>query len=172
MLFCPGMTNSSPMPQIVLVTNIKAPQERVFDLSRSIDLHKVSMLKTQETAVAGRTSGLIGMGESVTWRAKHFGFFQTLSVIITSFEMPDRFVDEMTKGIFAGFRHEHSFAFSDGQTVMTDNFDYQAPLGLLGKLANFLFLKSYMTRLLDERNAIVKEFAETDRWKEVLPIGN
>jgi hypothetical protein len=51
---------------------------------------------------------------------------------------------------------------------MADIFDYTAPLGILGKLANFLFLKNYMTRFLLERNAVIKEFAETDKWKEII----
>ena len=61
------------MPIVKLVTDIRAPIERVFDLSLSIDMHKASMAGSGETAVAGVTSGLIGLGESVTWRARHFG---------------------------------------------------------------------------------------------------
>jgi hypothetical protein len=51
------------MPVINLHTQINAPIGIVFDLSRSIDLHKISTAHTNEEAIAGVTSGLIGMGE-------------------------------------------------------------------------------------------------------------
>jgi hypothetical protein len=61
------------MSVIELATSIAAPTERVFDLARSIDLHTERTAGTGERAVAGVTSGLIGLGEEVTWRARHFG---------------------------------------------------------------------------------------------------
>ncbi|GAB5419228.1 MAG: hypothetical protein Crog4KO_25730 [Crocinitomicaceae bacterium] len=156
------------MPRILLKTEIKADLAIVFDLSRSIDLHKISTEHTNETAIDGRTSGLIQFGETVTWRAKHFGFYQELTSKITEFDRPKYFVDEMEKGIFKSFRHEHHFERSQDVTIMTDYFDYVAPLSWLGKLADTLFLKKYMTNLLIRRNAIIKEFAESARHKEIL----
>ncbi|PWJ57097.1 hypothetical protein CLV98_10816 [Dyadobacter jejuensis] len=156
------------MPRIELRTEIKASKDIVFDLSRSIDLHKISTKHTHETAIAGKTSGLIGMGESVTWRAKHFGVYQLLTSKITEFERPNVFVDEMVKGAFKCFRHEHHFTDLNGGTLMIDYFYYEAPLGILGRLADKLFLLSYMTRLLIDRNRVVKEFAETDNWEKIL----
>ena len=156
------------MPSIVLHTRIQAPIERCFDLSRSIDLHRISTKQTDEEAIAGVTSGLIGLGESVTWSARHFGVRQQLTSKITEFNSPTFFVDEMVKGAFASFRHEHHFAEDDGVTQMKDVFDYVAPLGVLGKLFDFLVLKQYMTGLLLKRNEAIKAFAESDRWREVL----
>ena len=156
------------MPKIILKTEIKASIEIVFDLSRSIDLHKISTEHTNEEAIAGKTSGLIGLNESVTWRAKHFGVYQKLTSKITEFERPNYFVDEMVHGIFRGFRHEHRFTDFNGMTLMVDHFDYESPLGYLGKMADELFLQKYMTDLLIERNRIVKDFAETEKWKEIV----
>ncbi len=157
------------MPLIELETKINSPNiERVFDLIRSIDLHKVSTKKTNEEAIAGRTSGLIGLGETVTWRAKHLGFYQELTSIITDFESPTFFADEMHKGIFKSFRHEHYLSKNNDCVIIKDMFEYVAPLGWLGKIADVLFLKNYMKRFLEERNEVIKEFAETNRWKEVL----
>lgn len=86
------------MPVISLRTQIDAPLYLVFDLSRSIDLHKISTAHTNEEAVEGRTSGLIELGETVTWRAKHLGLIQELTTEITAFERPFYFVDEMVNG--------------------------------------------------------------------------
>ena len=156
------------MPRIELKTEIKAKKEIVFDLSRSINLHKISTEHTNETAIDGKTSGLIGADEWVTWRAKHFGVYQNLTSKITEFDRPNFFADEMVKGAFKSFRHEHHFKEFGSETLMTDYFDYKAPLGFLGNLANKLFLKRYMTNLLEKRNQTIKEFAESERWKEVI----
>ena len=160
--------NTPKTPRIELKTEIEADRNIVFDLSLSIDLHKISTEQTNEEAIAGKTSGLIGINESVTWRAKYFGIYQKLTSKITEYDRPNYFADEMVKGAFAEFKHEHNFAESNGGTLMTDFFDYKSPFGILGKLANKLFLKKYMTELLTKRNRIVKEFAESDKWKEVI----
>ena len=156
------------MPIIIIETEISAPKNIVFDLARSIDLHKISTVKTNEEAIAGVTSGLINLGESVTWRAKHIGLIQNLTTKITEFMYPEYFVDEMTKGIFKSFKHEHVFKEQRGKTLMIDRFEYESPFGFLGKIADLIFLEKYMTKFLTERNEIIKEFAETEKWKQVL----
>lgn len=149
------------MPKIILEININAPREIVFDLARSIDFHKESTKHTKEEAIAGRTSGLLELGESVTWRAKHFGFWLELESKITEFDSPNYFVDEMVKGNFKSFKHKHIFEIKGDKTVMTDIFNYKSPLGFLGKLADILFLKRYMTKFLSTRNTILKEYIES-----------
>lgn len=156
------------MPRIELKTDINADITVVFDLSRSIDLHKLSMEHTNETAISGKTSGLIELNESVTFRAKHLGIYQELTSKITEYERPNYFADEMIKGAFKNFKHEHRFANIREVTLMTDYFDYQSPFRIFGKLADRSFLKNYMTKLLTKRNSTIKEFAETEKWKQVL----
>ena len=51
---------------------------------------------------------------------------------------------------------------------MCDVFDFDSPLGILGDIADRLFLAAYMRRLLDTRNALIKTVAETDRWRDYL----
>jgi ligand-binding SRPBCC domain-containing protein len=97
----------------------------------------------------------------VTWEATHFGVRQRLSSQTTEFDPPHRFVDEMVHGAFRRFRHEHQFLAAEGGTEMIDVFDYTSPLGPLGRLADVLFLRRYMTRLLRERNAYLKREAES-----------
>lgn len=160
------------MPIITLETIIEAPIERCFDLSRSIDLHKISTAHTNEEAISGITSGLIGLNESVTWRARHFGIKQKLTTKITVYNFPSFFVDEMTKGTFKSFKHEHHFKQSSGYTIMVDIFNYNSPLGFIGMIADKLFLTEHMTRLLRKRNQIIKEFAESDKWRKVLQEKN
>lgn len=160
------------MPKIELETHIKSNNiQVVFDLCRSIDLHLESMQHTNEKAIAGTTSGLIGLGETVTWRAKHFGVYQTLTSKITDCEPYTFFADELESGIFHSFRHEHYISKEENSIVIKDIFDYRSPVGWLGKLADFIFLKKYMTDLLEQRNQVIKKYAETDEWKRILPSG-
>lgn len=156
------------MPKIHLQTFIKAKKELVFDLSRSIDLHLLSTKKTNEKAIAGKTSGLMELNDTVTWRAKNLGIYQNLTSKITEFEKPNYFVDEMVKGAFKSFKHRHYFEDLNNGTLMIDIFEYRSPLGFLGKLANKLFLKKHMTSFLIERNNVIKESAESEKWKEIL----
>lgn len=150
------------MPIIELHTEIDAPIETVFDLARNIDLHMLSTSHTNEKAIAGKTSGLIGLGEWVTWRAKHLGFYQSITSKITAFQAPYYFSDEMVSGIFKSFKHEHLFKENNGITIMTDVFDYVAPYGILGNLSDVILLKRYMTSFLIKRNSILKDYAESN----------
>jgi len=149
------------MPVIRLTTFINASIETVFDLARSIELHQVSTKQTNERVVGGRMSGLIALNESVTWEARHFGVVQRLTSKITVLEKPCYFVDEMVKGAFHSFKHEHLFEKSDTGTFMTDIFNYKSPFGVFGKLADRLFLQAYMEQLLIHRNKVIKEYAES-----------
>lgn len=156
------------MPKIELTTEINSTLEICFDLSRSIDLHKISTAHTKEEAIAGRITGLINLNETITWQATHFGFRQKLTSKITAFGRPNYFIDEQTKGIFKSIIHEHKFEKVGDKIIMKDIFEFHSPFGLLGKIFNKLILTNYLKRLLIDRNQIIKEFAETGKWKEVL----
>lgn len=149
------------MPKFTLTNHIKAPVEICFDLARSIDLHLDTMKHTGETAIAGVTSGLIGLNETVTWKARHFGIVMTLTSKITECSSPEIFTDEMVAGPFKMMKHRHVFEQNDGYTLMTDEFIYESPLGIIGKVADALFLKKYMRNLIEHRNKVIKQKAES-----------
>lgn len=149
------------MPRIDLETAIQAPIERCFDLARDLDLHLRSMQRSGEQAVAGKTSGLIGFGEEVTWRAKHFGLWHQHSSRITAFDFPRHFRDSMVQGRFRRFEHDHFFeTTSPGVTSMRDVVDFASPLGFVGAAVDALFMRAYLSRLILLRNRIIREAAE------------
>lgn len=127
-----------------------------------------STADTGERAVAGVTSGLLGLGQEVTWRAKHFGIWQHLTSRITAYERPYHFRDSMVRGIFRRLDHDHFFAQRGNVTVMRDVFDFQSPLDLLGRMADRLFLVRHMRSLLQTRNEMIKTTAESDKWRRYL----
>lgn len=156
------------MPKIKLKTIIHADIEICFDLARSIDLHSISTAKTNEKAVDGKMKGLIELNEFVTWEATHFGVRQRLTSKITAFERPFHFRDEQQKGIFKRIYHDHYFQKLENGVLMTDEFTYEAPFGILGKLVEKLVLTKYLTKFLKERNQMIKEYAESDLHKTIL----
>jgi ligand-binding SRPBCC domain-containing protein len=148
------------MAVIRIVTTIAAPIDLCFDLARDIDFHTRSLAGTGERAVAGRTSGLIEPGESVTWEARHLGVRQRLTSAITAFDRPRYFRDEMTAGAFRSFAHDHRFEEHSGATVMTDDVVFRSPFGPLGWVVDYLFMTGYLRRLLEGRSLAIKHEAE------------
>ena len=154
------------------ITVINAPLERCFDLARSVEVHLAGNVNSGEAALAvgGVTSGLIGMHQRVTWRARHLGVWQNLTSEITAYQRPDYFQDSMIRGAFKSMKHDHYFrSLSAQQTEMRDVFCFAAPLGILGRIAESLVLHRYMQALLHDRNLTLKQIAESADWERYLP---
>src|SRR5690606_37579590 len=156
------------MPTINLEFVIRAPIDRVFDLSRSIELHVDSTEQTGERTVDGVRSGLLGLNDEVTWEAVHFGIRQRLTSRIVSMSRPDHFRDSMVKGPFRRFDHDHEFSTVPEGTRVRDRFNFDAPFGPVGTLANAIFLTSYMETFLRKRLEVVKQVAESEAWTKYL----
>ena len=148
---------------ITILTVVRASPERCFDASRDLDLHLQSMSHTGERAVAGRTSGLIELGEQVTWEGRHFGIRQRFTSAITAFNRPRHFQDSMVRGAFRSFVHDHYFEPCDEGTRMTDVLAFRSPFGVLGAIVDRVIMTAYLTRMLTKRNEIVKAALERDQ---------
>lgn len=156
------------MPLIQLSTFIKAPVERVFDLSRSIDLHKISTRHTNEKAIAGIRTGLISLNETVTWQAIHLFKKRTFTSVISRMTKPAYFRDEMTRGDFVSFKHDHYFKPLDDGTVMNDIIKFESPYNIIGIIFNKIYLTGYLKNLVIKRNECIKLYAESGEWKTIL----
>jgi ligand-binding SRPBCC domain-containing protein len=151
---------SAPGTRIELVTVIAASSHECFDLARDVELHPRSLEHTGERAIAGRTTGCIGLHEEVTWRARHFGLWLEHTARVTAFDPPRHFRDSMVHGCFASFEHDHWFEPCAGGTRMRDVVEFRSPCGWLGRLVDRLVLRRYLTRLLERRNAAIRATAE------------
>ncbi|WP_226577103.1 SRPBCC family protein [Halobacillus litoralis] len=148
------------MPVIKHSLYIQAPVGVCFDLARNVDIHTKTTYSTKEEAVGGVTEGLMEEGDSVTWEATHFGIRQRLTAKIIRMDRPNEFVDVMVKGAFKSFTHTHQFIDDENGTLMIDIFEYESPLGVLGRLADRLFLEDYMKKFIIQRAEELKKFAE------------
>jgi len=152
------------MTTIDITTAIDANAQRCFDLARSIDAHLESAQNTDERVVGGKTTGLMGLGDEVTWEAKHLGTRQRLTSKITAFDPPSYFQDRMTRGAFAFFEHDHHFtALPNGTTQMRDTLRFSAPLWPLGWIVERAVLKPHLTRFLLQRAERLKQMAQSSK---------
>lgn len=145
------------MPRIDLITDVPASPEDCFELSLSVDAHQSSMADSGERVVAGVTSGVMHLGDTVTWRARHLGVPVRMTSVISAHDAPHRFVDEQTSGPFRRWWHEHRFEAVPSGTRMTDVVEFESPAGPIGRAVNAVFLTRYMTTLLRQRNAWLVE---------------
>lgn len=165
---CPTLEGSQPMPTLHITSFIAAPVERVFELGRSVDLHKLAMRDTQDRPIAGNTSGLLNQNDFVIWEGKHFKKLRRFKMRITAMNAPHSFTNQMVDGALKAMRHEVHFKPCTNGTIMIDLFEFESYGGLLGKAVNTIFLTPYIRRLLETRNAFIRNYAESPKWKAML----
>jgi ligand-binding SRPBCC domain-containing protein len=139
---------------------IIATRERCFDLARDMKTHAETMRQSNERIVSAPESGVLRLGDEVTFEAVHFGIRQRLTSKIVEFDRPDSFTDEMQKGAFKSLRHTHQFVAESAGTKMIDTLEIEAPLGPLGWIAERVFLRRYMKQLIEQRGRELKQLVE------------
>jgi ligand-binding SRPBCC domain-containing protein len=149
--------------QIVIVeTYVNTSIDKCFNAARDIELHMKTVWPfTHEEAIAGVTHGLIELGETVTFRATHFGIKQTLTSQIIDFNRPYRFTDKMILGTFKYMKHIHEFKELGEGTILKDTLEFQSPFGLIGMLFDLLVLKHYMKKFVKDRTLKLKIILES-----------
>lgn len=158
----------APIPIIHLTTFIAAPVERVFDLSRNLTIYKVLMQGRNEKFSSGAASNLISHGETITFLAKHFGKTRLVTTRVTEFLKPSSLVQEQVKGDLIHFKHEQHFKPVDNGTIMIDMIDFEGPRDVIGKVIGKLYLKNYLEKFLSKRHTLIRQYAETEKWRAVL----
>jgi ligand-binding SRPBCC domain-containing protein len=149
------------MGHVVIETLIAAPRERVFDLARDVSAHTKSAAFSRERAVApGRTAGLLELGDTVTFEGVHFLLRLRITARIVEFDLPRSFADELVRSAFRSLRHVHEFEERGDATLMRDTLDWVSPLGILGRLADALFVTRHMRRFVTRKQLALKEMAE------------
>ncbi len=150
------------MGSVTVITPINAPVERCFDAARDVSLHVRSASFSHERLVEpGRLEGLLEAGDLVCFEGRHFGVRQRFCARIIEMQRPIRFVDEMTRGTFRSMRHVHSFYENGLGTMMRDDVTWVAPLGILGRIADALFLQRHMHWFVETKQRALKEIIES-----------
>ena len=156
------------MPKIHLTTFIKAPVDRVFDLSRNISLYKKALQDRKEKISSGAASNLVSSGETVTLHARHFGKTRMVTARVMEINKPLTLVEEQVKGDLKAFRHERHFKEIDNGTILIDMVEFEGPRDMIGNLFSQFFLKNYIEKILLQRNELIRQYAESDKWRAVM----
>lgn len=109
-----------------------------------------------------KRTGLLQLGEEVTFEARHLGSRFRLTSRITEFDRPNRFVDEMVRGPFKKLRHVHFFEQMSDGTIVVDEMEFSLPLGLLGNLVASRLVEGHLNRFLIARNGFMKGILESE----------
>ena len=70
---------------------------------------------------------------------------------ITHVSRPYYFVDEQRFGPYAFWHHQHKFKPVDNGVLMEDEVNYALPLGILGNIAHWAFVKKQLNEIFDHR---------------------
>ena len=156
------------MTNIHVTTFILAPAERVFDLCRNTTIYKAVLKGRKEGFSSGAGSSLIASGETITFNAKHLGKTRIMTARLIEMERPMKFAEEQVKGDLKSFRLESHFKQVENGTILINILTFEGPRDFLGSLIGKFFLKSYLEKFLLKRNEVIKQYAETEKWKAVL----
>ncbi len=154
---------------------VRAPIERCFLLSTSIEVVQRTLGLHPVAAESRKSSGFIATGDQLVWRGWTFGLPQMHETLITAYEPPLHFQDTMGRGRFAHFQHDHRFTHlsadvnGDEHTLLEDEVRFNLPLGIPGHLVGRLLRVPHIRGLLHRRFELLKRLAEGEEWREYLP---
>lgn len=79
-----------------------------------------------------------------------------------AYEKNRRFADEMRRGPFAAWHHEHLFIDRGGRCLLRDEIDFEPPLGVLGRLAAPVAILPRLRRMFDYRHRVTRDHVARD----------
>jgi ligand-binding SRPBCC domain-containing protein len=130
---------------------IPRPVDEVFGFFA--DAHNLEKITPDFLHFQIATPGEIVMvpGTLIDFRLRLFGIPFLWQSRIERFE-PDRFFsDVQVRGPYRTWHHQHTFEPTAGGTRMLDRFDYELPLGPVGRVAHALWVRSTLVRIFDYR---------------------
>lgn len=114
-------------------------------------------------SMQGPVPGQMQRGTIIRYRLRLFGIPVYWRTLISEWEPPLRFVDIQQKGPYRLWRHEHTFRPVEGGTLMRDVVEYHIPLGILGHVAQRLFVRRQLMAIWRYRERKIDELVA--RWK-------
>lgn len=156
------------MSFIHITTFIKAPVDRVFDLCRNTTIYRKALHGGNETLSASASDVLVKEGDTVTLSAKHLGKVRALTARVIELSKHEKFVEEQVKGDLKSFRHEHYFKPVENGTIVIDMVKMEEPRDAVGGFLGKWFMKKYFEKILHKRNELVKQYAESDKWRTIM----
>ena len=100
-------------------------------------------------------------GQIIRYKVKILGVLSVHWVTeITHVNEPNYFVDEQRFGPYALWHHQHHFRKVENGVEMTDEVNYAIPMGVLGRIANWLFVERQVNAIFDHRYKVLEQYFE------------
>ena len=156
------------MPVIHLTTIVHAPVERVFNLSRHRGLYVQCMQWHPQKHSASKSLGLLEEGELLSWQAKIFGKNRLFRTKLSQMQPVGFLQQVMPQSNWIHICHQQHFKPLANGAVMIDEFSFQPAHPAWNNLFLRLLVTPRLRRLLERKNAIMKQVAESEEWKQYL----
>lgn len=139
---------------------IQARAERVFAFHEAPDAFERLQPPWQETEILQPPTSL-EVGTRVVLRVKVGPFWQTMVAEHVEYEAGRMFADRMVKGPFSKWLHRHIVTPRGEDTcVLTDDIEYELPLGPIGRLFGGGFARRNLEKLFEYRHQVTREACE------------
>jgi uncharacterized protein len=99
---------------------------------------------------------VLTQGVTIDYRVRAGPFPISWRSRIVDWDPPNGFTDVQVRGPYRVWRHEHVFRAQGNTTVMDDRVYYAAPAGILGALANRLFIAPALREIFKYRADVIR----------------
>ncbi len=141
---------------------IKASADTVFAFHEREDAFARLQPPWQTTEILVPPASL-AVGTRVTLRTKVGPIWQTIEAEHVAYEPGRMFADTMIRGPFSHWLHTHLVTpHGPHACTLTDDIEYELPLGALGRLVGGAFARRELQRLFDYRHEVTRRACEGD----------
>lgn len=150
----------------VMETRIAAPPDAVFAFHESPGALAALMPPWEQMRVV-EGGGCLAPGSRVVLRGRILGLVPIRWVAVhTDYEPPRLFADRQESGPFAYWRHRHLFLDDgEGGTLLRDEVEYAAPLGLIGQWLGGWLIRAKLQRMFAYRHEKTRRIIESEEWR-------
>ncbi len=139
---------------------IRASAERVFAFHEAPDAFERLQPPWQKTEVVEPPASL-EVGTRVVLRVKVGPFWQTMVAEHVEYEPGRMFADRLVQGPFKSWLHRHIVTpRGSDECVLTDDIEYELPLGALGRVFGGGFARKNLERLFEYRHEVTRQACE------------
>lgn len=139
---------------------IQASAEAVFAFHEAKDAFQRLQPPWQKTEIVTPPSSL-AVGTKVVLRTKVGPFWQTIEAEHVAYEPGRMFADKMNRGPFASWVHKHIVTpHGADASRLTDDIEYELPLGSIGKWFGSAFAGRELERLFAYRHEVTRRACE------------
>ncbi len=147
--------------QIIKTQKVPATLQQVWDfISSPINLKEITPSYMGFVVTSSNGNEKMYPGMIISYKVKPLlGLSLNWLTEITQVKEHAYFIDEQRAGPYAMWHHQHKIEAIEGGVLMTDIVTYKPPMGILGVIANKLFIKKQLQEIFDYRTtAMEKKF--------------